>query len=166
MDLRDATAADGEALAALYNPYVRDTIVTFEESPVDGADMAQRVTEVRSRGLPWLVLEEAGALRGYAYASTWKTRAAYRHCAEITVYLDVDHCGRGLGTYLYEALFARLAPARLHVLLGCIALPNEASVALHEKFGLRKVAHFAEVGRKFGRWIDVGYWQRILEPGA
>jgi len=141
---------------------VGHTIITFEEDAVDGAEMSRRIREVISAGLPWLVAEEAGAVAGYAYASTWRTREAYRYCTEVTVYLDRHRLGRGLGTALYEALFARLQGSGTHALLGCIALPNEASVALHERFGMKKVAHFEEVGFKFGRWIDVGYWQKNL----
>lgn len=162
MEIRDAIAGDGDALAAIYNPYIADTIVTFEEAPVSAADMRDRVADVQRAGMPWLVLDDDGRTRGYAYATTWRTRIAYRHCTEITVYLDDTQWRRGYGTALYAALFERLLATDLHVVLGCISLPNEASIALHEKFGLSKVAHFSEVGFKFGRWIDVGYWQRTL----
>lgn len=160
--LREATAADGAALADIYNYYIADTVVTFEEELVDAAEMARRVDDVHGLGLPWLVAEHDGRLAGYAYATTWRTRVAYRFCTEVTVYLDRASFGRGIGTRLYEALFARLEPNGMHSLLGCISLPNAASVALHEKFGMKKVAHFDEVGFKFGRWIDVGYWQKNL----
>lgn len=160
--LRDATADDGAALADIYNYYIGETTVTFEETRVSGGDMAERVAEVQRLGLPWLVAEQAGRLVGYAYATTWRTRVAYRYCTEVTVYLDRRAFGRGFGTQLYAELFERLEPSGMHALLGCIALPNEASVALHEKFGMKKVAHFEEVGFKFGRWIDVGYWQKNL----
>jgi len=160
--IRDATPADGAAIAGIYNYYIDETVVTFEEDRVDGAEMARRIRDVLSTGLPWLVAEEAGRVAGYAYATTWRTRVAYRYCTEVTVYLDRHRFGRGLGTALYESLFAQLEGSGMHALLGCIALPNEASVALHEKFGLKKVAHFEEVGFKFGRWIDVGYWQKNL----
>jgi L-amino acid N-acyltransferase YncA len=160
--LRDATASDGASLANIYNYYIDHTVVTFEEERVDGAEMSRRIGDVQSAGLPWLVVEDAGRVAGYAYAATWRTRVAYRYCTEVTVYLDKDRFRRGLGTALYEALFPRLERSGMHVLLGCIALPNEASIALHENFGMKKVAHFEEVGFKFGRWIDVGYWQMNL----
>jgi len=160
--LRDATDRDGAALADIYNPYIDDTVVTFEETRVDAAEMSRRVADVQRLGLPWIVSEEAGGVVGYAYATTWRTRVAYRYCAEVTVYLDRGAFGRGLGTQLYRELFSRLESSGMHVLLGCIALPNEASVALHERFGMKKVAHFEEVGFKFDRWIDVGYWQKNL----
>jgi phosphinothricin acetyltransferase len=108
------------------------------------------------------VAEEAGRVVGYAYATRWRARAAYRYSSEITVYLAHDVGGRGIGTLLYGRLFPLLEARGLHAIMGGIALPNEASVRLHERFGMRKVAHFHEVGFKFGRWIDVGFWQRVL----
>ena len=164
MFVRDAAGSDGAALADIYNHYIDHTIVTFEEERVAAAGMARRVEDVRAAALPWLVAERDGELLGYAYATGWRARAAYRFCVEVSVYLRHDRFGVGLGTALYDELFARLAARGFHSLLGCISLPNEASIALHEKFGMRKVAHFPEVGFKFGRWIDVGYWQKNL-PG-
>lgn len=160
--LRDAVAGDGEALAAIYNPYVTGSIVTFEEVPVAGAEMAARVAAVQAAGLPWLVAEEDGEVVGYAYASPWKPRHGYRLSVEVTVYLEPGREGHGWGTRLYRELFARLAGRGVHFVAGGIALPNPASVALHEKMGMVKVAHYRENGIKFGRWIDVGYWQRLL----
>jgi len=162
--IRAATPADAAAVAAIYNHYVAETIVTFEEEPVPAAEMARRIEEIQAASFPWLVAAEEGApgILGYAYAAPWKRRSAYRHSAEITVYLAPGRTGRGLGSKLYGALLPMLRPLGIHALIGGIALPNPASIALHEKFGLRKVAHFQAVGFKLGRWIDVGYWQRIL----
>jgi len=106
--------------------------------------------------------EEDGVVTGYAYASAWKTRSAYRFSVESTVYVAADHCGRGIGTRLYRALIAALREQNVHYVTGGIALPNPASVALHERLGFRKNGHFSEVGFKFGRWVDVGYWELIL----
>lgn len=162
--VRDATAGDPEAIAGIYNHYIRDTIVTFEEDPIDAAEMARRMDAVRSASLPWLVAELDGRIVGYAYAGPWKPRVGYRYTAEISVYLQPDAGGRGLGTALYTRLFEILAWRGIRCIIAGIALPNDASVALHEKFGMRKVAHFDRNGLKFGAWIDVGYWQRLL-PG-
>lgn len=137
-------------------------MVTFEEEPVAAAEMARRLEEVRSASLPWLVAEDGGHVLGYAYATQWKARSGYRFSAEITVYLAPDQAGRGIGSKLYRQLFPMLLARSIHAVMGGIALPNEASVALHEKLGMRKVAHFEAVGFKFDRWIDVGYWQRTL----
>jgi phosphinothricin acetyltransferase len=159
--VRLAIAADAAALAEIYNHYVRDTVITFEEEPVPASEMARRVAEVQAR-LPWYVIDEGGAVLGYAYASSWKTRSAYRHSVESTVYLAPAATGRGLGAQLYGALLAQLKRDGLHCVIGGIALPNAASIALHEKCGFRKVAQFHEVGFKFGHWIDVGYWEVLL----
>ena len=161
MTLRPARVADATALAHIYNHYVRETIVTFEELPVAPDALAARIEEITA-ALPWLVCENEGAVLGYAYASPWRPRAAYRHSVEATVYLDRTATGRGLGTQLYRELIAQLRERGLHVVIGGVALPNPASVALHEKLGFEKVAHFNEVGFKLGRWIDVAYWQLRL----
>jgi L-amino acid N-acyltransferase YncA len=99
---------------------------------------------------------------GWAYATAWKSRSAYRFSVETTVYVAASHQRRGVGGALYRKLIEDLRARKLHSVVGGIALPNEGSVALHEKLGFRKIAHFAEVGRKLDRWIDVGYWQLIL----
>ena len=156
---------DAAALVAIYNHFVQHTVVTFEEVPVRGDEFAQRMEAVVSASLPYLVAERDGAIAGYAYASRWKERSGYRFAVESTVYLAPDCAGQGIGTGLYDALFGRLSAWGAHAVLGGIALPNDASVALHEKFGMRKVAHFDAVGYKFGRWVDVGYWQRLLPTG-
>lgn len=160
--IRAAAPSDTAAIAEIYNHYVTQTVVTFEEVPVAAAEIARRIEEVQSASLPWLVAEAERHVVGYAYATPWKARTGYRFSAEITVYLAPGHGRRGLGSQLYDQLFPLLQARRIHAVMGGIALPNEASVALHEKFGLRKVAHFKEVGFKFDRWIDVGYWQRTL----
>ncbi|WEF34565.1 arsinothricin resistance N-acetyltransferase ArsN1 family B [Pseudoduganella chitinolytica] len=163
MLIRDATALDAAAIAAIYNPYILDSTISFEEEAVTADDMATRMAAVQEDGLPWLVLEREGAVAGYAYATKWRVRHAYRFSVETTVYLAPAHAGRGGGSALYTALLERLRAAGCHLAIGGIAQPNAASVALHERMGYRKVAHFGEVGFKFGRWIDVGYWERRLD---
>ena len=160
--IRLATENDSEAIARIYNHYILNTVITFEEHAVSAQQMADRVTEVISNSLPWLVAEQAGQVVGYAYANKWKERSAYRFSVEITVYLEQKVVAQGLGSRLYEALFARLKELKVHSVIGGIALPNPASIAIHEKFGLKKVAHFKEIGFKFNQWLDVGYWQVSL----
>ncbi|MDL2356639.1 MAG: GNAT family N-acetyltransferase [Pseudomonadota bacterium] len=164
MNIRDASAADAESIAAIYNHFVLTTSISFEEAAVAPAEMTQRIADVQAAGLPWLVAEHDGILAGYAYATKWRARHAYRFAVESTVYLAPTHGGQGLGTKLYQALIERLRAAGLHTVIGGIALPNPASIALHEKLGFVKVAQFGEVGFKFDRWTDVGYWQ--LKLGA
>jgi phosphinothricin acetyltransferase len=160
--IRAASASDAASVAVIYNHYIETTVITFEEEPVSAAEISRRIDQVRSASLPWLVAEERGRVVGYAYARPWHERSAYRFSAEIAVYLDAERTGRGIGSQLYAELFPILQARGIHAVMGGIALPNEASVALHEKFGLREVARFHEVGFKFDRWIDVGYWQRTL----
>ncbi len=160
--VRAVTVSDAAAVASIYNHYVAETVVTFEEEPVATKEMARRIEEVQSESLPWLVAEEGNEVVGFACATRWRTRSAYRFSAEITVYLAPAHVACGIGTMLYVELFSILRARGIHAVLGGIALPNEASIALHEKLGLRKVAHFQQVGFKFDRWVDVGYWHCIL----
>lgn len=160
--IRPATTTDSDAIARIYNHYIEHTVVTFEETPVPPTVMAERMRDVEKAGWPWVVTEQHGAIIGFAYAAAWRVRSAYRYSVESTIYLDHAHLTRGTGTALYEHLLGLLAQRGVHVVIGGISLPNEASVALHEKLGYRKVAHFPEVGFKFERWIDVGYWQRSL----
>jgi phosphinothricin acetyltransferase len=161
--IRSATSADGDVLAAIYNHYVTDTIVTFEETPVSADEMQARIAEVERLKLPWLVAEEGGEVIGFAYAHPWRPRYAYRFSVESTVYLRAGTTARGIGTELYRALFTALqARGDVHAVIGGIALPNDASVKLHERLGMKKVAHFTDVGFKFGRWIDVAYWELVL----
>jgi L-amino acid N-acyltransferase YncA len=159
--IRTCHAGDAGAISAVYNQYIRDTVITFEETPVSTDEMARRITDIGGR-YPWLVYEYDGAVAGWAYATEWKTRSAYRFSVETTIYLADSHRGRGTGTALYEALIAELKARKLHTAIGVIALPNASSIALHEKLGFAKIGHVAEVGRKFDRWVDVGYWQLIL----
>ncbi len=162
VEIRLAAIADAGAFARIYNFYVGETIVTFEEEPVTDADMADRLEEVRKAALPWLAAEHGGQVVGYACATKWKSRRGYRFSAEVSVYLDHDRGGRGIGSLLYARLLEILQGQGYHAAMGGVALPNEASVALHEKFGFEKVAHFRDVGFKFGQWIDVAYWEKVL----
>lgn len=159
--LRHCTTTDAPAVARIYNHYIRETVITFEEEPVSDAEMERRIAEVTSR-FPWLVWEESGRLMGYAYAARWKARAAYRHSVEATIYLDPDSTGRGIGTHLYAALIGELRETGVHSVVGGAALPNAASVALHERLGFSKVAEFSEIGRKHGKWVNVAYWQLVF----
>ncbi len=160
--LRSATADDGPAVAAIYNHYIAHTVVTFETEPVEDAVMSERIAESLNEGLPYLVAAIDGKVGGFAYASKWKGRCAYRYSVESTVYLDPERTGGGIGTRLYEALIDEIREMGMHAIIGGISLPNDASVALHEKLGFAKVGQFSEVGYKFERWVDVGYWQLTL----
>ena len=160
--IRAAEVDDASRLAEIYNPYVLETSISFEEAPVSPYEMAGRFRKVRQAGLPWLVAEQEDIIAGYAYATRWRERHAYRFAVECTVYTAAECQGQGVGRALYGVLLPALKAAGYHAVVAVIALPNPASVALHERFGMRKVAHFPQVGFKFGQWHDVGNWQVVF----
>lgn len=161
--IRNADIADASAIADIYNYYVTHTTATFEEVPVSADDIAARMTDIKASSLPWIVFEQDGAVLGYAYATKWKARSAYRYSVESTVYLANSALSKGYGTALYSTLFHKLKETGINTVIGGITLPNPSSIALHEKMGMLKVAHFEKVGFKFSQWLDVGYWQRCLK---
>ena len=162
MRIRRATPDDAAAIADIYAPYVHESAITFETEPPGPAEIAARMTD--GAGLyPWLVAEEEeGEVAGYAYAAAFRTRAAYRFSVETTVYLRPDAQGRGLGTELYRPLLDILERQGFTQAIAAIALPNAASVRLHERLGFRHAGTYHQVGWKLGSWIDVGLWQRPL----
>jgi L-amino acid N-acyltransferase YncA len=162
MIIRDAVLADSPEIAEIYNFYVANTCITFEETEVTSEEMSNRLRKVSEFSLPWIVAVKGDTVIGYAYATKWKERTAYRFSVESTVYLSTEAQGNGLGTKLYEALLDKLTLLGINCVIGGITLPNPASVGLHEKIGMEKVAHFPKVGFKFGEWLDVGYWQLSL----
>jgi len=160
--IRIATEKDAEAISHIYNHYITNTVITFEEEVVSRDDIANRIKTTLADGLPWLIAEEDHIVLGYAYATPWKSRRAYQFSVETSVYLDQSASRKGWGSQLYQALFTELQKTKVRTVIGGIALPNPASIALHEKLGMHKSAHFSDVGYKFNQWIDVGYWQKSL----
>lgn len=160
--IRRVTPDDAALICGIYNYYVLNTVVTFEEEPLKAEEMAGRIRTI-SATYPYLVLEEADGVAGYAYANKFRERVSYRFAAEVSVYLKNGQEGRGLGTQLLEQMLAELWKTDTHALLACIALPNERSVAIHEKFGFEKIAVFREVGFKMNRWLDIGYWELLCK---
>ncbi len=158
--IRTVTQQDAESICEVYNYYVENTAISFEENAISTDEMKNRIAQV-SADYPWLVYEEKGEVRAYAYACLWKTRSAYRFTLESTIYMSPLVKGKGVGTQLYQKLFEVIDESFVRSVMAVIALPNEASIGLHEKMGFEKVAHFKEVGFKNDQWIDVGYWQRI-----
>lgn len=159
--IRHATLDDAAAICHIYNYFIEHTIVTFEEEQLPVEEMRSRILEITEK-YPYLVYEDNGSVIGYAYANQWHKRYSYRKSVESTIYLAHDATGKGIGTKLYTALLDELKKGDFHCVIGGISLPNEASVALHEKMGYIKAAHYKEVGWKFNQWIDVGYWQLML----
>lgn len=160
--IRDVTLADAERIAEIYNYYIEETIITFEYDPLTTDDMKSRISKIKDKGFPFFVYEEEGNILGYAYLSNWRERVAYDITLETSVYLDNNATGRGLGSILYKELIERARNINIHSLIGVISLPNETSQRLHSKFGFELVGNFRESGIKFGKLIDVEFWQLIL----
>jgi L-amino acid N-acyltransferase YncA len=161
--IRSAQPSDASRLCEIYNHFVTSSCISFEEIPVTAEEMSQRI-ETTCAKFPWLVYEHESVIVGYAYASAWRVRSAYRFSAESTVYIAPEFARRGIGNALYTNLLELLRKDGIEIVLGGIALPNTASVALHEKIGFEKVAHLKRVGWKFNQWHDVGYWEIMLNP--
>ncbi len=165
--LRPAVPDDAAALLALYRPIVLETAISFEIEPPSVEEFRQRIVASTARWA-WLVAEEASTPVAYAYASSHRTRAAYRWSVETSIFVGASHRGRGLGTALYDRLLRTVAALGYCNAYAGITLPNDASIALHRGVGFEHVGVFRNVGRKFGRWHDVSWWQRPLrdEPPA
>src|SRR5579859_1264647 len=157
-EIRIASVSDADALAAIYAPIVRDTAISFETEPPTADEMARRVA-VTLQTHPWLVAERQGKVIGYAYASRHRDRAAYRWSADVSAYVDASARRCGVGRALYKRLFVLLQGQGFHAAFAGIALPNSASVALHEGAGFKPVGIYKEVGFKQGQWHDVGWWR-------
>jgi phosphinothricin acetyltransferase len=164
MSVRVAAPADAEAVAAIYAPYVLETAISFEEEPPSREEMASRIAATLYTH-PFLVFEEGGRVVGYAYGGVHVARAAYRWSANVSAYIASDAHRRGIGRTLYRALFPILRRQGFHALFAGIALPNENSVGLHEAMGFVHLGTYHEVGFKFGRWHDVGWWRLAVGEG-
>jgi phosphinothricin acetyltransferase len=162
--IRLAREDDAAGLAAVYRPYVEDSRISFEERAPDAAEMARRIVGERPGFHPWLVAEEDGRLLGFASSSPFRSRPAYRWSVETGIYLAADAHGRGLGKSLLSALVRLLEQQGYVVAVGAIALPNDASVRLHEALGFVHAGTYRGTGFKLGQWIDVGLWQKELAP--
>ena len=160
-DIRPATPADAARCAEIYAPYVIDNWVSFECDPPGAIEMARRIEDYgASHG--WLVAEVEGQIAGYAYGSPHRTREAYATSADVAIYLDAAFARTGIGRRLYEALFPMLKDRNVHAVFAGIALPNDASIGLHEAMGFAPIGIYRDVGWKMGGWRDVGWWQRLL----
>lgn len=159
--VRPAEPGDVAAMLAIYTPVVLETAISFELEPPTAEEFAARLAAVTARD-PWLVAEVAGDVAGYAYASDFRPRPAYRATRETTVYVADWARGNRVGTSLVEVLLADLTERGIRQAIAGIALPNPASIALHERLGYRYVGQFDAVGHKFDRWHDLGFWQRPL----
>lgn len=157
--IRAATLADAPAITEIYNYHVEHAAATMEYEKVNSDFYRKKIQETFDSGHFWLVAEYEGKVIGYAYSNRWNPREGYAFTCEVSIYLSPDVISKGWGTKIYTALFAQLKDVGMKVILAVITLPNDVSIALHEKFGMQKVAHFPKMGIKFNTWVDVGYWQ-------
>jgi phosphinothricin acetyltransferase len=159
--IRSVKESDAEAIRGIYNYYIENTVITFEEVPLSPAEMSARIRTI-SASYPYLIREDEGEVTGYAYVNIWKERTAYKYSAETSVYLKHGTQGKGRGKELLGSLLEAVRTGPLHVLISGITLPNEPSIGMVEHFGYKKIGQFHEVGFKKGRWLDVGYWELTL----
>ncbi|HQZ17636.1 MAG TPA: N-acetyltransferase family protein [Vicinamibacteria bacterium] len=159
--IRDARQDDARALLDIYAPFVTNTAVSFELTPPTAAEFEDRIASAQSQWA-WLVAEREGEVAGYAYASAFRTRAAYRFTTETSAYVHPAHRGRGVAAALYRRLFEVLIAKGYCNAYAGIALPNDPSVAFHRSLGFTPVGVFHRGGWKFGRWHDISWWEKAL----
>ena len=159
--IRPANEEDTEAILDIYNYYIENTVITFEEISLSKTEMKERIQRIKMK-YPYLVREDEGVITGFAYVNTWRERSAYRYSAEISFYLKNGYRGKGLGKELIGCLLEEVRKTNLHVLVAGIVLPNKGSVGICEYFGFKKTGHLKEIGFKKQQWLDVGYWELIL----
>lgn len=157
--IRDATACDLPDILAILNREILEGIAHFGTEPMSLEELAAEFGSKTK--YPWIVAEQDGSVLGFARASPWKRRGAYANTAEVGVYVRPEFQGRGIGKAIYTDFVPRSFETGLHTLLAGISLPNPPSIRLHEAFGFRHVGTLPQVGFKFGKWIDVGYWALI-----
>ena len=161
MMIRSVQLSDAAAIRAIYQPYVTETAITFEVDVPTVQEFERRITKTLTQ-FPYLVAEVDGKVVGYAYASTYYARAAYDWTTELSIYVAKESLGQGIGSALYTALEEELEARGYLRFLACIAVPNEASISMHEKRGYVQVAHFPKIGYKFNKWHDIVWMQKNL----
>jgi phosphinothricin acetyltransferase len=159
--IRSIALSDCKVVTDIYNYYIETTVITFEEIPVTVSEMQNRVNRIHEL-FPYLVYEENGEILGFAYVGAFHSRSAYRFTLEDSIYVRNGYQGKGIGRALLDELLNEVRKRDVHSIIALIALPNERSVNLHEAFGFKNTGTLKEVGRKFDKWIDVGYWELIL----
>lgn len=162
MKIREVALDDAKEICRIYNHYVENTAITFETAAVSESEMQQRIKGFLDDGFPYYIGEIDGRIAGYCYLHNWNNRCAYSSTKEVTIYLDKDLQGKGIGTILYQHLFKEIYKDNIHALIAGICIPNEASVRLHEQFGFKQASHMKEIGWKFDQWRDVGHWQLVI----
>ena len=159
--IREVKLSDAKAIVDIYNYYILNTNITFEEKQLTVDDMEERIIEKTAKH-PWIVYERDGQVIGYAYLSGWHSRSSYRYSNEASIYLDRNEKGHGIGKELFGQLLEVSKGYGVHTIVSGITIPNTESISLHEKFGFKKIAEFEEIGFKNNKWLNVGYWQKLL----
>ena len=159
--IRQVKAEDAAQIASIYNHYINETTVTFENEALSYREMKDRINAI-STSCPYFVYEENGAILGYCYAHPWKERAAYAKTYEISIYLDKNATGKNIGTKLIQKLIEECKKINCHALIACITAENEGSIRFHLRHGFKQVSSFKEVGYKFNRYLDVNDYELLF----
>lgn len=159
--IRKVEDRDAREIAEIYNHYVRETTVTFVMEPISTEEMAANIKAICKEG-PYFVMDDGERVIGFCYAHKWKSKAAYDKTFEVTIYLRPGFEGKGRGQLLMETLIRESRKRGVHALISCITQENDGSCRFHERLGFEKVSHFREVGRKFGRWLDVMDYELVI----
>lgn len=161
--IRKVKLTDAENIVNIYNYYIKETTVTFEIEELTIKDMEMRIKKTLDSGYPFIVYEEDGKIKGYAYVKKWRERASYKNTLETSVYVDNNMKNNGIGRILYKALIKECKDIGVHVLIGVLSDTNFISKKFHENIGFKKTGHFREVANKFNKFIDVEFWSLILK---
>lgn len=163
MLIRSANTNDSKVISDIFNHYVVNSFFTFEENPISTEGMQQKISEILDANLPFLVIINNDIILGYCNLHNWNNRLAYQHTKELSIYLNPNFTKKGIGSLLLSELLKNLNRESIHCILSTIAIPNEASVALHKKFGFEQASHMKQVGKKHGEWRDIEHWELILD---
>lgn len=161
--IRNVQLSDALRIAEIYNYYIENTVITFEEKKVSAREIENRIQKISAKGYPYIVYEKEGIVLGYAYLNTWRERSAYDITLENSIYLDYNQTHQGIGYELLTALIEESKKIDIHSIIGVISLPNEPSRKLHRKTGFNLIGNFKESGKKFNQLIDVEFWQLLLD---
>jgi L-amino acid N-acyltransferase YncA len=157
--MRKVTIKDAKRICEIYNHYVLNTTVTFDTELFTLEMMENKIRNVLNGGYDYWVYELDGLIVGFCHLNQWKPRNGYRFTAEISIYVDKEFVGRGIGVVMMKYLLEHVDITRIRSILSCISLPNDSSVRVHEKFGFKQAGLYRKIGFKLGEWRDVGYWQ-------
>ena len=161
--IREAKLSDSGRITEIYNHYIENSVITFEEIIISDEEIKSRIEKIQKQNYPYIIYEEDNKLLGYAYVDKWRHRSAFDITLETSIYLDKDYLNKGIGKVLYKELIARTKKLNIHSLIGVISMPNKPSQKLHQELGFQLIGNFKEIGKKFNQFIDVEFWQLRLK---